>query len=106
VVDDFERYARVCFEEFGDLVKFWFTINGTYTDDCQPDCIHANDQNISPEGDSQKEPYIVGHNLLLSHASAVKSFREQYGQQTDKQIGLVVNMNWGGPSTLYLSRCS
>jgi hypothetical protein len=29
VVQDFERYAKVCYESFGDLVKFWFTINGT-----------------------------------------------------------------------------
>jgi beta-glucosidase len=55
----------------------------------------SSDRRISPEGDSQLEPYIVGHNLLLSHASAVKVFREMYGE-TDKQIGLVVNMNWGG----------
>lgn len=28
VVADFERYAEVCFEAFGDLVENWFTING------------------------------------------------------------------------------
>ena len=55
----------------------------------------SSDRRISPEGDSLKEPYIVGHNLLLSHATAVKVFREHFGK-TDKQIGLVVNMNWGG----------
>lgn len=28
IVPDFENYARVCFESFGDLVQHWFTING------------------------------------------------------------------------------
>lgn len=56
----------------------------------------SSDRRISPEGDSIREPYIVGHNLLLSHATAVKVFREKYGSETKKQIGLVVNMNWGG----------
>ena len=115
VVEDFERYARVCYESFGDLVKFWFTINGEcdlgetrLADIPEPNVFsllghcfgkHApgrsSDRRISPEGDSQIEPYTVGHHLLLSHASAVKVFRELYGE-TDKQIGLVVNMNWGG----------
>merc|ERR1712156_1004619 len=27
VADWFEEYARVCFEEFGDSVKFWITLN-------------------------------------------------------------------------------
>lgn len=28
IVPDFENYARVCYRELGDLVKYWFTING------------------------------------------------------------------------------
>lgn len=27
VVKDFTRYARVCFEAFGDRVKHWLTLN-------------------------------------------------------------------------------
>ena len=29
-------------------------------------------------GNSGTEPYIVGHNFLLSHAAAVKLYREKY----------------------------
>ena len=29
-------------------------------------------------GDGATEPYIVGHNLLLAHAAAVKVYREKY----------------------------
>lgn len=66
----------------------------------------SSDRRISPEGDSLREPYIVGHNLLLSHATAVKAFRTKYGTDSGKQIGLVVNMNWGGESIILLDRAS
>ena len=50
----------------------------------------------SPEGDSLVEPFIVGHNLLIAHATVVKAFREKFGQGKKHKIGLVINMNWGG----------
>jgi beta-glucosidase len=62
----------------------------------------SSDRKISPEGDSYSEPWIVGHNLLLSHAVTVKLYREQYAAKAygggAGKIGLVVNMNWGGES--------
>lgn len=55
----------------------------------------SSDRKISPEGDSYTEPFIVGHNLLLAHATSVKLYRDEFAEQGGK-IGLVINMNWGG----------
>jgi beta-glucosidase len=56
----------------------------------------SSDRNISPEGDSRTEPLIVGHNLLLAHASAVKAYHDDFASSQGGKIGLVVNMLWGG----------
>ena len=32
-------------------------------------------------GDSSTEPYIVTHNVILSHATAVKTYRDKYQKQ-------------------------
>ncbi|KAM7473713.1 hypothetical protein LguiB_020956 [Lonicera macranthoides] len=100
IVDDFREYADLCFSLFGDRVKNWITINepwrynqgifppnrctkgtrlrfdrprgftpGRFTTAEQEDC---------REGNSGTEPYIVSHNLILSHAAAVKVYREKY----------------------------
>ncbi|KAJ9110602.1 hypothetical protein QFC22_006701 [Naganishia vaughanmartiniae] len=102
IVADFENYARICFESFGDLVKHWFTINEPNIYSLLGHCFgkHApgrsSDRQISPEGDSYTEPFIVGHNLLLAHATSVKLYRDEFAEQGGK-IGLVINMNWGEP---------
>ena len=123
IVADFGNYAKVCYESFGDLVKYWFTINGelrgyltfrasetlTYRSPTEPNVYsvlghalgkHApgrsSDRTISPEGNSTTEPLIVGHHLLLAHASAAKLYMNNYKNKQGGQIGLVVNMLWGG----------
>ncbi|KAF8082995.1 hypothetical protein N665_0798s0033 [Sinapis alba] len=82
IIKDFTAYADVCFREFGNHVKFWTTINeanvftiGGYNDGitapgrCSKNCM---------SGNSSTEPYIVGHNLLLAHASASRLYRQKY----------------------------
>lgn len=105
VVPDFENYARVCYREFGDLVKYWFTINEPNVYSLLGHAIgkHApgrsSDRTISSQGDSRTEPLIVGHNLLLAHASAVKAYHRDFASSQGGKIGLVVNMLWGEPLT-------
>ncbi|KAL9279680.1 putative beta-glucosidase 2 [Arabidopsis thaliana] len=85
----FTAYADVCFREFGNHVKFWTTINeanvftiGGYNDGTSPPGRCSN----CSSGNSSTEIYIVGHNLLLAHASVSRLYQQKY---KDKQGGSV-----------------
>merc|ERR1712123_522108 len=65
VADWFEEYARVCFEEFGDRVKFWITLN------------EPKEAALQGHGSGTMAPgaqgigtlvYIAAHNLIRAHA--------------------------------------
>ncbi|KAI4346078.1 hypothetical protein L6164_013160 [Bauhinia variegata] len=79
MVDDFKDFCDVCFEKFGDKVKYWMTLNEpyNYVDLCYSQGLMAPArcscwQNLKClGGDSSTEPYIVGHHLLLAHSAAV-----------------------------------
>ncbi|KAH8102097.1 beta-glucosidase 1B [Cristinia sonorae] len=103
IVQDYTRYARVCFERFGDRVKHWLTMN-------EPWCIsvlgygrgvfapgRSSDRMRSTEGDSSTEPWIVGHSVILSHAYAVKAYREEFKEKQGGQIGITLNGDWAMP---------
>ncbi|CAE6441331.1 unnamed protein product [Rhizoctonia solani] len=100
---DFERYARVCFEHFGDRVKHWITLNepwcaaawGYYTGRMAPG--RTSDRQWSSVGDTKTEPWIVGHSLLISHAKAVKVYREEFKPSQKGQIGITLNCDWAEP---------
>ena len=68
IVDYFGDYARICFENFGDRVKHWITLN-------EPWCsaflgygigVHA------PGRIDHDEAYVAAHHLILAHANAVE----------------------------------
>ncbi|KAF8064822.1 beta-glucosidase [Lyophyllum atratum] len=103
IVKDYTRYTKVCFEAFGDRVKHWLSIN-------EPWCVailgygrgvfapgRSSDRERSPEGDSSTEPWIVGHNLIVAHANAVKLYREEFKKTQGGQIGITLNGDWQMP---------
>lgn len=100
---DFERYARVCFEHFGDRVKHWITLNepwcacawGYATGRMAPG--RSSDRKWSKAGDTKTEPWIVGHSLILAHAKAVKLYRDEFKATQKGQIGVTLNCDWAEP---------
>ena len=94
ISNHFMNYADICFERFGDRVKNWITLNEPWVV-----AILGHGQGVfAPGRVSKAEPYHAAHQLILSHAKAVKVYREKYAHQSG-QIGMSNNCDWREPLT-------
>lgn len=106
IVDKFDNYADLCFAAFGDRVKHWITLNEPWTysingylaggvfapgrcSDEVPKCVEN-----GGGGNNATEPYTVSHNLILSHAKAVDTYRKKYQKAQGGVIGLTTNTDF------------
>ena len=97
IVEDFSAYADACFELFGHQVKTWTTFNepltfvggGYGTGVMAPG--RCSDRTRCPEGDSETEPLLAAHHVLLAHAHAASRFRARFS--TGYSIDMV-NCGW------------
>ncbi|KAL2503238.1 putative beta-glucosidase 41 [Forsythia ovata] len=74
----------------------------TKSEATQRKLIHRNSSRsqVVPEvGDPGREPYTVGHNLILSHAYAVDIYRRKYKESQGGQIGMTNVIDWYEPLT-------
>ncbi|XP_010530517.1 PREDICTED: beta-glucosidase 13-like [Tarenaya hassleriana] len=107
IVNDYKDYAELLFKTFGDRVKHWITLNepltvvqqGYVTGVMAPGRCSKFTNPKCLGGDGATEPYIVGHNLLLSHAAAVKVYREKYQASQKGQVGIALNAGFNIPYT-------
>ncbi|MBQ9545453.1 MAG: family 1 glycosylhydrolase [Clostridia bacterium] len=67
----FKKYARTCFEEFGDRVEFWSTVNepsinvyGAYANACNAPFLKDDDLAVK-----------ASHNMILAHYEAVRTYK-------------------------------
>ncbi|WP_121611262.1 glycoside hydrolase family 1 protein [Mesobacillus foraminis] len=67
-VDAFENYARTLFENFGDRVKYWLTINEQNMMILHGDAIGTVDPNLE---NPKKELYQQNHHMLVAQAKAM-----------------------------------
>ncbi|XP_004295223.1 PREDICTED: beta-glucosidase 12-like [Fragaria vesca subsp. vesca] len=102
IVNHFRDFSELCFKEFGDRVKYWITLNEPWTysnggyalGSLAPGRCSAWQQLNCTGGDSSTEPYLVAHNLLLSHAAAVKLYRQKYQAYQKGVIGITIVSHW------------
>ncbi|KAK1416003.1 hypothetical protein QVD17_31791 [Tagetes erecta] len=86
IINDFAKYAKTCFENFGDRVKNWITFN-------EPHIFIINDHEVSVGR------YIAGHNVLLSHMAAFKLYKRKYKAKQNGRIGISLDVPWYVSST-------
>ncbi|KAL3503252.1 hypothetical protein ACH5RR_037701 [Cinchona calisaya] len=96
IQDEFVHFAETCFKNFGDRVRYWITVN-------EPNLFVdlAYEMGINPPGhcsppfgncsagNSDTEPLIAMHNMLLAHAKASKLYRQQFQPKQGGLIGIV-----------------
>ncbi|XP_014518767.1 beta-glucosidase 47 [Vigna radiata var. radiata] len=105
IAKDFTYYADICFKNFGDRVKYWITFNepnvafirGYRIGIWPPGRCSGSFGNCSVGGNSEKEPFIVGHNFLLAHGSIVELYRTKYQKIQGGKIGLASHTMWFEP---------
>ncbi|XP_072987480.1 beta-glucosidase 18-like [Typha latifolia] len=104
IQEDFGYYAEVCFKAFGDRVKYWSTFNepnvlvkrGYLRGNFPPN--HCSKPfGTCPNGDSDTEPYVAAHNVILSHATAAEIYKKKYQVKQGGSIGIVLSAVWFEP---------
>ncbi|XP_049875105.1 lactase-like protein isoform X2 [Pectinophora gossypiella] len=95
--DWFGDYARVLYQNFGDRVKHWLTLNEPY--------IHCHiGFGTGMHAPRIRSPgvgyYRCGRQILLAHARAFHIYNDEgFRSAQNGQLGIVISMDWSIPST-------
>jgi beta-glucosidase len=83
--EDFGHFADVCFDTFGDRVKYWTTLTEPnivalygYMLGVYPPGRCSQPYGGCSHGNSDLEPYVAAHNAILSHATAMEIYKRKY----------------------------
>ncbi|CAH2070756.1 unnamed protein product, partial [Iphiclides podalirius] len=91
IVEWFADYARILYENFGDRVKNWLTVNEPYVH-CflgYGSALHAPKVNSPGVG-----YYDCSRNMLLAHARAYHIYDEEFRASQGGEVGIVLSLDW------------
>ncbi|XP_041609043.1 beta-klotho [Vulpes lagopus] len=81
----FQDYAGLCFQELGDLVKLWITIN-------EPNRLSDVYSHTS------SDTYRAAHNLLIAHALVWRLYDRRYRPAQRGAVSLSLHSDWAEPA--------
>lgn len=95
ILDDFTNYADICFQLFGDRVKYWITLNEPLTVILMG---YALGRHAPGVAESEKLPYEVGHRMIRAHAKVYYHFHNNYPDQNGK-VSIALNSDFYYPAS-------
>lgn len=93
IVEDFKKFADICFEKFGDRVKIWSTINEPFVFGSFGYKMGLPKDRV----DEPLDPYIATHNIILAHAAAAELYHDKYKSSQKGKIGISLPCKWFEP---------
>ncbi|GBP54373.1 Myrosinase 1 [Eumeta japonica] len=96
IVDWFADYARVVFEELGDDVKYWITINEPWTF-----CWfgYGRDFFAPRVNSSDVGVYLCAKNVILAHATVYHLYNSEFKEKQGGVVGISNAFTWYEPVT-------
>ncbi|XP_045519129.1 myrosinase 1-like isoform X1 [Pieris brassicae] len=94
IIDYFEDYARVAFRLFGDVVKYWTTINEIHIH-----CYHGygNDYFVPAVKFEGVAEYLCSHYMLLGHARVYHLYDKKFKPYQKGIIGITLDSFFAEP---------
>lgn len=92
MIDDIVAYADVCFQLFGDRIKYWITLNEplTYVNLGYGNGYHA-------PGLSVPNPYEIAHRSILAHARIYHLYHDKYADEQKGGVSIALNSDFVQP---------
>lgn len=87
IITHFTRFAKACFENFGDRVRLWSTMNEPSVFCVSPYRAKSTWPPFGVNGTDTKSALLASHNAILCHYSAVKLYRSM---NLEGKIGAVI----------------
>nr|XP_022915744.1 myrosinase 1-like [Onthophagus taurus] len=92
-------YAKVLFNQFGDRVKYWITIN-----EAQILCTGGYEgsplMKLAPDYNSPGiGPYLCGHTLLISHYKVYRYYQKHLKEKQKGKVGITHQSIWYEPNS-------
>uniref|UniRef100_A0A0S7EET2 Putative glycosyl hydrolase n=1 Tax=Chrysomela populi TaxID=154003 RepID=A0A0S7EET2_CHRPP len=95
-IDRYVDFARVCFREFGEEVKYWITFN-------EPSSIcylgYGRGWLMGLASSPGIGEYLCDHNLLRAHAKAWRMYDDEFRKSQNGVVGISISGDWIEPST-------
>ncbi|KAJ3596731.1 hypothetical protein NHX12_003135 [Muraenolepis orangiensis] len=94
IVSHFNDFANLCFEKFGNRVKYWTTFNNPWSVAVEGYETGEHAPGLKMHGTGA---YRTAHNIIKAHAKVWHTYDTQWRGKQNGMVGISLSGDWGEP---------